>query len=411
MTEAPGGRDATRVGVAGAGTMGAGIAQLACLGGYETVLYDAHLEALARGAAKLRSDLERGAEKGRWTVDEASAASERLETADALGGLSGCDLVVEAAPEILDLKRSLFADLERACGPEAVLATNTSSLPVGEIAADAERPERICGMHFFNPPALMKLVEVVAADATAPAAVETVATVAGRMGRTAVRCVDAPGFIVNRCNRPYALESLRILEDGLAGHEEIDAAMTELGGYRMGPFALMDLIGIDVNLEVARSFYRQRPLARWEPSPISERMVEAGRLGRKAERGFYDYGSSAESPPGTPGGEAEDVAGVVPVPPARGAYSADAILGRVVAALVNEASFALEEGVAESAADIDTAMKLGLNHPRGPFEWARELGPANVLARLDALGSDAGDDRYAAAPLLREWAGTGVAPA
>ena len=396
--------------------MGAGIAQLACLGGYDTVLHDPQPEALARGAAKLRSDLDRGAEKGRWTAASAADAAGRLEAAGSLAGLAGCDLVVEAAPESLDLKRSLFAALEDACRPDAVLATNTSSLPVAEIAARAERPQRICGMHFFNPPALMRLVEVVAAPATGAAAVEATAAVAERMGRTAIRCLDAPGFIVNRCNRPYALESLRIVEDGLAGHEEVDRATTVLGGYRMGPFELMDLIGIDVNLEVARSFHRQRPLARWQPSPISERMVEAGRLGRKSGAGFYTYEEGAPAGGSCHGNKPQSSgsagwSGPFPVPPARAAYSADEILTRVVAALVNEACFALEERVADSAGDIDTAMKLGLNHPRGPFEWARELGPANVLATLDDLGAGAGDDRYAAAPLLRDWAGRGVAPA
>ena len=374
-----------RVGVAGAGTMGSGIAQLACLGAYETVLFDPQEEALARGADAVRSNLVRGAERGRWSSDDADAAAARLETTTQLAGLAACEFVVEAAPEDLALKRSLFGELERVCAAAAVLATNTSSLPVAEIAAEARRPERICGMHFFNPPALMELVEVVAAPATGEEAVAATVAVAERMGRTSIRCTDSPGFVVNRCNRPFALESLRILGEGIATHEQIDLVMREDGGYRMGPFELMDLIGIDVNLEVARSFHRQRPIARWEPHPIQERMVAEGRLGRKTGAGFYEYGDGKRSATDAPG----------PVDDARAA-----ILDRVLAQLVNEASFAADEGVA-APADIDTAMRLGLNHPRGPFEWLERLGADHLVAVLDGLRDRTGSDRYEVARPLR----------
>jgi 3-hydroxybutyryl-CoA dehydrogenase len=242
-------------------------------------------------------------------------------------------------------------------------------------------------MHFFNPPVLMRLVEVVASPATSEPALAAITELAGDMGRTAIRCTDSPGFIVNRCNRPYSLESLRMLEASVATHSQIDAVMREDGGYRMGPFELMDLIGIDVNLEVARSFYRQRAEPRWKPSPISERMVAAGRLGRKTERGFYEYVD----------GKRVD-AGVDPLDAKR----RQEILERVVAQLVNEACFAVEEGVAEPA-DVDRAMKLGLNHPRGPFEWAERLGPKRIAEILDAL-DDGADQRYRAADLLRRLA-------
>ena len=378
-----------RVGVAGAGTMGAGIAQLACLGDYETVLHDPQPEALEKGNHKLRTDLQKGAAKGLWTEDEAVAAGERLEQAASLDQLAGCDLVIEAAPERLQLKRALFGRLEEICGQETILATNTSSLPVTEIAAEARLPERICGMHFFNPPALMKLVEVVAGERSDERSVQAVAEVAERMGRTAVRCTDSPGFIVNRCNRPFTLESVRVLDEGVAEAAAIDRVMREDGGYPMGPFELMDLIGIDVNLSVARSFYEQRPIARWQPHPIQERMVAEGRLGRKTERGFYEYGPDGKvEPPATdldPGLRRE-------------------ILERVVSQLVNEASFAAGEGVA-APGDIDAAMRLGLNHPRGPFEWERELGTASVLAMLASLHERTGDERYEPAPRLTGEAG------
>lgn len=385
-----------RVGVAGAGTMGAGIAQLACLAGFETRLHDPDPAALERGHGRLRADLSRGAARGRWSEREAAEAEARLAAAPSLDELHGCELVVEASPEDLELKRALFARLEAVCGEHAVLATNTSSLSVSAIAAGVEHPDRVCGMHFFNPPALMQLVEVVAGERSAARALASVEEVAVRMGRTPVRCSDSPGFIVNRCNRPFTLESLRMLDEDIASHAEIDHVVREDGGYRMGPFELMDLIGIDVNLEVARSFYRQRPEPRWEPHPIQERMVASGKLGRKTGCGFYGHTDEADGP---------SARATAPPDPVR-----RAVLERLVCALVNEGCFAVGEKVA-SCEDIDRAMKLGLNHPRGPFEWGRELGPDRVLATLEALGARVGEERYRPAPLLERWAlDPGAAP-
>lgn len=378
-----------RVGVVGAGTMGAGIAQLGCLGGFDVVLHDPDPQALASGADRLRAALAKGAGKGLWSPGDAARAEARLETAG-FEGLAGADLIIEAAPEDLALKRSLFADLAEVCGPDAILATNTSSIPVSEIAAEVDRPERVLGMHFFNPPALMRLVEVIAGERTADHALDAVTEVARAMDREPVRAADAPGFIVNRCNRPFALEALRMLGEDIAGHTEIDRAIRDGGGYRMGPFELMDLIGVDVNLKVAQSFYSQRAVPRWEPHPIQEEMVAAGRLGRKAGRGFYSYehGRKVEEP-------------------ARSTSAATdrAILERILSCLANEASFAVDERVAKPD-DVDTAMKLGLNHPRGPFEWREELGAGRVVATLDTLAegsaSEHESERYRVADSLRE---------
>jgi len=378
-----------RLGVLGAGTMGAGIAQLGCLGGFDVVLHDPDPQALASGADRLQAALAKGAGKGLWSPGDAARASGALETTT-FDGLAGCDLVIEAAPEDLELKRELFSQLAGTCGPEAVLATNTSSIPVTEIAARVAQPERVCGMHFFNPPPLMKLVEVVAGEHTGEAALDAATDVARAMDREPVRAADAPGFIVNRCNRPFALESLRILDEGLANHAEIDQAMREMGGYRMGPFELMDLIGVDVNLKVAQSFYAQREVARWEPHGIQERMVAEGRLGRKAGRGFYEYERGRK---------------VVEREQPRSDKTNQMVVERVVSCLVNEASFAVEEGVAEPD-DVDVAMKLGLNHARGPFEWRDELGASRVVATLDTLAERATSrhqaDRYVVAESLRE---------
>jgi 3-hydroxybutyryl-CoA dehydrogenase len=378
-----------RIGVVGAGTMGAGIAQIAALGGFETRLHDPDSNALGGGIERVGVALGKGAERERWSAGEAEAARGKVSPAASLDELEGCELVIEAAPEDLELKREVFAELAGICGPGAVLATNTSSLSVAAIAEDVPSPERVCGMHFFNPPALMRLVEVVATERTSDAAVETATGAARAMGREPIRCADSPGFIVNRCNRPYTLESLRILDEGIASHAQIDLVMRDDGGYPMGPFELMDLIGVDVNLEVARSFHRQRPIERWEPHPIQERLVSEGRLGRKAGRGFYEYGE------GSPGARAPVE---VLAPDLR-----QAVLERVVAMLANEAAFAAGEAVA-GRDEIDAAMRLGLNHPRGPFEWVRELGAARLVATLEELAASHGAGRYEVAPLLGELA-------
>jgi 3-hydroxybutyryl-CoA dehydrogenase len=375
-----------RLGVVGAGTMGAGIAQLGCLGGFQVTLHDDNPQALATGADRLEAALAKGAGRGLWSAGDAAAAAGRLATTPILDELAGSELVIEAASEDLELKRELFGRLAEICGEDTVLATNTSSLPVTEIGADVEHPERVCGMHFFNPPPQMRLVEIVAGELTGELALLHATSVARAMGREPIRAKDSPGFIVNRCNRPFSLEALRMLGEGFATHSEIDAAMRERGGYRMGPFELMDLIGVDVNLEVARSFYRQRQEPRWEPHPIQEEMVEAGRLGRKTGAGFYQYAGGRRLDPG--------------LKPGRQPADPEAILERIVAQLVNEASFAVDEGVARPP-EIDTAMRLGLNHPRGPFEWQREVGAERLVQVLTRLAGRLGEpERYRVAPLL-----------
>ena len=315
-----------RLGVVGAGTMGAGIAQLGCLGGFDVTLHDSDPQALATGADRLQAALAKGAGRGLWSAGDAAAAAGRLSTTLSADELAGSELVIEAAPEDLELKRALFDRLAAACGTDAILATNTSSLPVTEVAAAVEAPERVCGMHFFNPPPLMRLVEIVAGEYTSEYTLRRATAVARDMNREPVRASDSPGFIVNRCNRPFSLEALRMLGERFATHAEIDAAMRERGGYRMGPFELMDLIGVDVNLEVARSFYGQRAEPRWEPHPIQEEMVEAGRLGRKTGAGFYEYRAGRPIKP-------EPKLGHRPADPVE-------IVERIVAQLVNEANFA-----------------------------------------------------------------------
>jgi 3-hydroxybutyryl-CoA dehydrogenase len=455
--------------------MGAGIAPLAALARLDTHLHDPLPEALRRGEERLRAALAKGADRGRWTQAEAEAASARLRATPRLEDLAGCELVIEAAPEDLDLKRELFGRLAAVCGDEAVLATNTSSLSVTEISSGLERPERACGMHFFNPPALMRLVEVVAGDRTSERTLAIASEVARAMGREPIRAADAIGFVANRTARPFTLEALRLLGERIATHDQIDRVVRIGGGFRMGPFELMDLVGVDVNFEVAKSFWEQSSHEpRWQPHPLQERLVAAGRLGRKSGQGWYEYEPGPHRPddPPLPARDAERVVaeadperiegeGFVAVKLEAGSLGARApgeegavgfvalpdlaraplveiargphtdgralgaaerffaglgkhvecvlgeapglILGRIICQIVNEAHFAVGQGVA-TAEDVDVAMRLGFNWPRGPFEWAEAIGPARVVRVLDGLGSELGAERYRVAPLLRRAA-------
>jgi 3-hydroxybutyryl-CoA dehydrogenase len=387
----------SRIGVLGAGTMGAGIAQVAALGGYETLLYDALPGAAEEGAARLGEALGRGASRGRWSEAEAEAARERVRAVAGLEELAGCEMLIEAAPEQVELKRALFAEAAEVCGPQAVLATNTSSLRVSEIADGVPHPERVVGMHFFNPPALMRLVEVVAAERSAEPALAATTEVAERMGRTPIRARDTPGFVANRLARPFALESLRMLGDGVADSATIDRVVRLGGGFRMGPFELIDLVGLDVNLTIARSFFAQggEP-ERWRPSPIQERLVAEGRLGRKSGRGYYEYGEGRHRPEDpdlgieAPTLRPEQLARIDP--------AATEVLPRLFAQIANEAAFAAEEEIA-APEDMETAVRLGLSWPLGPLAITELIGAERAVALLEALRSERGE-AYAPAPLL-----------
>ena len=342
--------------------MGAGIAQLALENGHEVVLHDVDEAAIARGRARIREGLARRA--GRLELDADSidewvagrlAGLRDAHTLDAVG--AEAELVVEAALEDLELKRAIFGALDAASGPDTILATNTSALSVGSIAAAARRPERVLGLHFFNPAPVMALVEVVATDSTDAGVVERATALLAAWGKTMVRCADWPGFIVNRVNRPFTVEALRMLEAGDASVEAIDAALRE-DGFPMGPFELIDLTGADVNLAVTRAVWEglDRP-ERLRPSPLLEQLVSEGRLGRKSGRGFYGYDD------GRRGAVDPRFAGAMTrVQPAE-------IRRRILGAIDAEAHRARGEAVA-TADDIDLAMRLGAGHPRGPFERA-----------------------------------------
>jgi 3-hydroxybutyryl-CoA dehydrogenase len=359
------------IGVVGAGTMGAGIAQVALEAGHEVVLYDVDEAALERGVERVRIGLGRRAAKLEPDADSIDDWVEgrlaNLRTALTLDAVAAAaDVAIEAALEDLGLKRTIFTALDREAPPEAILATNTSALSVAAIATATNRADHVLGLHFFNPAPLMPLVEVVRAPQTDGDSLTRAVALMERWGKTPVVCEDAPGFIVNRVNRPFTLEALRMLEAGEAGVADIDEAV-RAAGYPMGPFELMDMIGIDVNLAAAGAVWEGlgRP-DRLRPSPIQERLVDAGRLGRKAGRGFYIYGDGSRGDP------ADDVA---PAGGGADAIAAAEITARIEGAVAREAALALEGGIA-SADAIDTALKLGAGHPAGPFESGRVRGGA-----------------------------------
>jgi len=397
------GIDHRSVGILGAGTMGAGIAQVAACAGWIVHLMDVDEPTVRAAIGRIVGQLDRLVEKGRMTAEARDATAARLHAATSPRDFEDAKLVIEAIVENLDVKAAALCRIIPALRDDAIIATNTSSLSVTKIGQASGLPHRTCGMHFFNPAPIMKLCEVIAGDDTLPTVVDRVAAIAESWGKVVARATDVPGFIVNHVARPYYLEALRIIEDGLAPPDATDAAMRDIGGFRMGPLELTDLIGQDVNAATTRSVWEQlgRPplLA---PSRLQESLVAAGHLGRKTKRGIYDYSSDKPAPaidietkPFAPGVELLNAAN---------AFTAAAvekpdddlsnyIFARILAGLIVQALLARERGVA-SPADIDTALRHGVNYPRGPFEWARTIGTDRVTNLLEALDATVDDGRF-----------------
>lgn len=379
-----------KIGIIGTGAMGAGIAQVAATAGHEVYLYDANPDALDRARAQLDKILYHLAERKKIAAEAAGDILRRLHFVDSLYVYKDAGLVIEAIVEDLAVKKAVFEQLEEVVQPDCLLATNTSSLPVAAIAAACRRPERVLGIHFFNPAPLMKLVEVIPALQTAEETVRRARVIVDSWEKKTVLAKDTPGFIVNRIARPFYGEALRILEEGIADAPTIDWAMTELGGFRMGPFALMDYIGHDVNYKVSETvfeaFYYD---PRYRPSFTQRRLVEAGYLGRKSGRGFYDYSEGVEKPP-----------------PTTDEFLGRKVLDRILAMLINEAADALHWNIA-SRDDIELAMTSGVNYPKGLLAWADEIGIRECVRRMDLLHEEYLEDRYRCSPLLRRMARVG----
>ena len=379
-----------KVSVIGAGTMGAGIAQIAATNGHEVCLYDSFDGAIENAEKKLIKILNRLVEKERITKEENKNILDRINFSKEIKEVEGSGLIIEAIIENLDIKQKIFSKIEKIVDDKCILASNTSSLSIASIASACSKAERVIGVHFFNPAPLMPLVEIIPAVQTSETTLNNTKTIIDSWGKVTVIAKDTPGFIVNRVARPFYGEALRIYEEGIADFATIDWAIREIGGFRMGPFQLMDYIGNDINYTVTEtvftSFYFD---PRYKPSFTQKRMMEAGYLGRKTGRGYYDYSN-------------EDI-----VIANEDRDLGKKILWRVLSMLINEAADALFLNIATKE-DIDLAMTKGVNYPKGLLVWADEIGIENVLKQLEDLQTEYGEDRYRPSPLLKRMAAENI---
>lgn len=374
------------VGIIGAGTMGAGIAQVAATAGCSVKLYDTKTEALKKAKTDLDKIMARLVEKGKITGEEKQRIQGNIKYVNSLKELKDSDMTIEAIVENLEIKKNVFSTLEKFVDDDCILASNTSSLSIASIASSLEKPERCIGIHFFNPAPLMKLVEVIPAVQTSEKTLQTSVKTIKNWGKTVAVAKDTPGFIVNRVARPFYGEALRIYEEGIASFAEIDSAMKEIGGFRMGPFELMDFIGNDVNYIVTETVFEAFYFdPRYKPSFTQKRFAEAGYLGRKSGKGYYNY-SDDVSLSAVKGNFDSEKAGQ--------------IFNRILVMLINEAADALFWNIA-SAEDIDNAMTKGVNYPKGLLAWADEKGMDWCVAKMDELYDKYHEDRYRCSPILR----------
>jgi len=377
-----------KIAIIGSGTMGSGIAQVAATSGCAVKLFDLNQEALTKSKNALESTLSKLVEKEKIDTTEKSRIQNNISYVNALNDLSDSDLVIEAIVENLEVKRKVFSELETLVSENTILASNTSSLSIASIAASCQKPERVIGIHFFNPAPLMQLVEVIPAVQTSEEVLQKSVQIISDWKKVVAVAKDTPGFIVNRVARPFYSESLRIYDEGVADFSTIDWALKTIGGFRMGPFELMDMIGHDVNYIVTETVFTAFYFdPKFKPSFTQKRLLEAGFLGRKSGRGFYDYSKELPTPK-------EDV------------LLAKSIFERVIVMLINEAADTLFLNIA-SAKDIDNAMTKGVNYPKGLLAWADELGIQWCVEKLDELYNEYHEDRYRCSPILRRMAKSG----
>ena len=371
------------ISVIGAGTMGSGIAQVAASNGCQVTIVDSSQPALEKSKSKLKSILNRLVEKEKINEEQSKSILACIHWTAKMDEISNSNMIIEAIVENLEIKQKLFSEMESLVSDICILATNTSSLSVSKIASVCKLKSRIMGVHFFNPVPLMKLVEVIPTEETDKKLLSEVKSSLEGWGKSVVTAKDTPGFIVNRVARPFYSEALKIYEEGLADFATIDWAMKEFGGFRMGPFELMDFIGNDVNYSATKAVYdgtNHDP--RYKPSPIQKKLMDEGLLGRKSGKGYFDYSENAVNPE-----------------PNKNEKLGKKIFNRILTMLINAAVDALNGAIA-TRDDIDTAMTTGVNYPKGLLKWADDIGLNALLSQLKDLHTQSGDDRYIASPLL-----------
>lgn len=375
------------IGVIGSGAMGSGIAQVAATAGHLVFVYDNNSKSLEKAQANLKSSLAKLLEKQKISAEQSESISKNINFVSDLNAFAKCHLVIEAIVENLEVKQKVFSDLEKIVSADCILSSNTSSLSITSIAAACTKPERVLGVHFFNPATIMPLVEIIPGIATQPNLGAEVKKLIDTWGKVTVIAKDTPGFIVNRVARPFYSEALRIYEEGIADMPTIDWAMKEFGGFKMGPFELMDLIGHDVNYIVTETVWKQFYFdPRFKPSLSQKRLLEAGFLGRKSGRGFYNYSEGTSLPE-----------------PKKDETLGKLVFNRILAMLINEAADTLYYQIANKE-DIDLAMTKGVNYPKGLLKWADEIGPKSVLKTIQDLYDLYQEDRYRPSVGLKKMA-------
>lgn len=376
--------DLIKVGVIGSGAMGSGIAQVAAMTGHEVHVYDANPVAAQSAGDNLRKSLQKLVEKGKCSQEKYNQVLNNIIFQSSIDKLNSCELIIEAIVENLEVKKEVFAALESIVSDTCILASNTSSLSIASIASVCNKPERFIGIHFFNPANVMPLVEIIPALQTSDTTLQKSIELIKSWNKVVVVCKDTPGFIVNRVARSFYGEAIRMYEEGIADCATIDWAMKEIGGFKMGPFELMDFIGHDVNYKVTETVWEQLFFdPRFKPSLTQKRLYEAKRFGRKSGIGFYDYSEQAHTPE-----------------PNKDEELGNYIFNRIIAMLINEAIDTLYLGVA-SKEDIDLAMTKGVNYPKGLLAWADEIGLGAVLEELESLMATYEEDRYRPSVLLK----------
>ncbi|HUN80277.1 MAG TPA: 3-hydroxyacyl-CoA dehydrogenase NAD-binding domain-containing protein [Phycisphaerae bacterium] len=394
------------LGVIGYGTMGAGIAQAGAVAGYQVYTYDVRPELIQQAYAKIGERLESAVAKGKMSHQERDQAVARLHIGKSYDELRDAEVVIEAAPEDIALKKKIFSELDRVLSPKVLRGTNTSSLSIAKLAEGQKHADRFLGIHFFNPAPVMKLIELVRGPATSDQTMVDGRAVAAFLDKTAVKVKDSPGFIGNRVNRPFYLQAMSLLDRGEADIRAIDAAVREVGGFKMGPFELLDLIGLDINLSVTQSVFEGFGNApRFAPNPIQQKLVAGGHLGRKTGRGFYEYANGKPTPAyetkprdsaaWKPSAALSEFAAALGKPADRAMW----LFSRIIIAVINEAGLAAD--TIALPRDVDLTMELGFNYPQGPLGVADFVGLPTIQKLLAEFHADAGQaEWYKPNPLL-----------